>query len=277
MSIQTHDPEVHYGPEAQDGAEVEGKYEEPAVDADQLGDELGKEQDWADEEPTSTHALFDGDEGGLELDQRRAMVVLLKNRFITAESHPREWRAIIAPGRLIEQRMNDLFLELVVNLEREVAYKRPITSDTGGRDFPTLLHDTAWQREETALLVFLRVRARTEQSRGEAHARVAEAELQEYLEENRPASATNRVADSGRTKRAIGTLKTAGLLVKTDEDGVFRISPAIESMLPATTLNDLLGWLTVRTGTDSEFEFESESGLSPESNNVTAPSSQESE
>jgi hypothetical protein len=277
VSIQTHDPEVQYGPEAQDGAEVEGKYEEPAVDADQLGDELGKEQDWADEEPTSTHALFDGDEGGLELDQRRAMVVLLKNRFITPESHPREWRAIIAPGRLIEQRMNDLFLELVVNLEREVAYKRPITSDTGGRDFPTLLHDTAWQREETALLVFLRVRARTEQSRGEAHARVAEAELQEYLEENRPASATNRVADSGRTKRAIGTLKTAGLLVKTDEDGVFRISPAIESMLPATTLNDLLGWLTVRTGTDSEFEFESESGLSPESNNVTAPSSQESE
>ena len=35
--------------------------------------------------------------------------------------------------------------------------------------------------------------------------------------------------------------------MKTDEDGVFRISPAIEPMLPVTTLNDLLTWLNVRT------------------------------
>lgn len=204
-------------------------------DADDTGDGI---------EAQSTHALFEGDEGGLELDERRALVVLLKNRFITSESHPREWKAIMGSRQVIAQRLNDLFLELVVSPEREVAYKR---SATGGGEFPTLLHDTAWQREETALLVYLRVKARSEQSRGEVHARVSQLELIEYLRESRPDSATDRVADDRRADRAIGALKSAGLLVRTDEDDVFRISPAIEPMLPVSTLNDLLTWLNVRT------------------------------
>lgn len=228
-------------------------------------DTVDQEQDWdqedlaaeseIDAEPAgSTHALFEGDEGGLELDERRALVVLLKNRFITSESHPREWRAIVKSRQAIAERLNDLFLELVISPEREVAYKRPVS---GGREFPTLLHDTSWQREETALLVYLRVRARNEQARGEAHARVSQAELLEYLRENRPDSATNRVADDNRGGRAISALTSAGLLVKTDEDGVFRISPAIEPMLPVTALNNLLAWLNVRTATEPDSDIAS--------------------
>ncbi|MFF1876524.1 DUF4194 domain-containing protein [Leifsonia sp. NPDC058230] len=227
---------------------------------EQEPDTVAEEEDWEEEAPPvdpeaavepegSTHALFDGDEGGLELDERRALVVLLKNRFITSESHPREWRAIVKSRQAISERLNDLFLELVISPEREVAYKR---AATGSREFPTLLHDTSWQREETALLVYLRVRARNEQARGEAHARVSHTELLEYLRENRPDSATNRVADDRRGGRAIEALKSAGLLVKTDEDGVFRISPAIEPMLPATALNNLLAWLNVRTASEPD-------------------------
>jgi hypothetical protein len=200
-----------------------------------------------DSEPASTHALFHGDEGGLDPDARRALVVLLKNRFITSESHPREWRALMAWRQEIGKRLNDLFLELKIDTEREVAYKRPVTSDTGGRDFPTLVHDTIWQREETALLVFLRVRARNDEVRGEVQFRVSEAEMLEYLRENRPESATNQVSDDRRADRAINALKSAGLLTKTNEDGMFRISPAIEPMLPVPVLNNLLTWLNVRT------------------------------
>lgn len=228
----------------QDTSAEKPDWEEESSSVDQSIADPDVDGDGADFEVQSTHALFEGDEGGLELDERRAMVVLLKNRFITSESNPLEWRAIMKSRRVIGERLNDLFLELVVNTEREVAYKRPAT---GGGEFPTLLHDTAWQREETALLVYLRVRSRSEQSRGEGHARVSHAELAEYLRENRPDSATNRVADERRTDRAIGALRTAGLLVKTNEDGVFRISPAIEPMLPVTVLNDLLTWLNVRT------------------------------
>jgi hypothetical protein len=235
--------------------------------ADSDAGDRGDDGDGIEEQ--STHALFEGDEGGLELDERRALVVLLKNRFITSGSHPREWKAIMASRQVIAQRLNDLFLELVVSPEREVAYKR---SATGGGEFPTLLHDTAWQREETALLVYLRVQARSEQSRGEVHARVSQSELIEYLRESRPDSATDRVADDRRADRAIGALKSAGLLVRTDEDGVFRISPAIEPMLPVSTLNNLLTWLNVRTaagpadvaGLQTDADFQTDAALQTE-------------
>ena len=95
-------------------------------------------------DPRSSHAEFDGDEGALRLEERRALVVLLKNRFITSESHSREWQVIVASRQVIAERLNDLFLELVISPEREVAFKRPV-GESG--EFPTLLHDTAWQRE----------------------------------------------------------------------------------------------------------------------------------
>lgn len=217
-----------------------------------------------DSEPASTHALFDGDEGGLELDERRALVVLLKNRFVTSESHPKEWKTIVASRQAIARRLNDLFLELKFDAKREVAYKRPVTSDTGGRDFPTLVHNTIWQREETALLVFLRVRARNDEVRGEVPSRVSEAEMLEYLRENRPESATNQVSDDRRADRAINALKSAGLLLKTNEDGEFRISPAIEPMLPAPVLNNLLTWLNVRTESGAATDPETDDELTAE-------------
>ncbi|TFD12878.1 DUF4194 domain-containing protein [Cryobacterium sp. TMT1-2-2] len=242
------------GVEDRVGDRVEDTAEYPSYDdgSASAGDE--------DVEPPSTHALFDGDEGGLELDERRVLVLLLKNRFITSESHPREWKTLVASRQVIARQLNNLFLELKFDSKREVAYKRPVTSDTGGRDFPTLVHDTIWQREETALLVFLRVRARNDEVRGEVQSRVSQAEMLEYLRENRPESATNQVSDDRRADRATTALKSAGLLVRTSEDGVFRISPAIEPMLPMPTLNNLLTWLNVRTKDVSTEHVSTESG-----------------
>ena len=214
------------------------------------------EDDGTEEDAPSTHAVFAGDEGSLDLEVRRALVVLMKHRFITSRSHPKEWRTVVVERQTIASRLNDLLLELKVDPEREVAYKRPVTSDTGVREFPTLLHDTTWPREETALLVYLRVRARAEQSRGEPVTRVSQTELLDYLRENRPPSATDQVKEERRAERAVGVLRTAGLLEKTGEDGVFRISPAVETMLPMTVLTELLRWLTVRNESGPTHEEE---------------------
>jgi hypothetical protein len=211
-----------------------------------------------DVEPASTNSYFDGDEGGLYLEERRALVVLLKNRFITSESHPKEWNTLVVSRQAISKRLNDLFLELKFDAKREVAYKRPVSSDTGGRDFPTLMHDTIWQREETALLVFLRVQARNDEIRGEVQSPVSEADMLEFLRDNRPDSATNQVSDDKRVGRAIKALTSAGLLMKTNEDGVFRISAAIETMLPAPVLNNLLTWINVRNESGPEIGPETE-------------------
>lgn len=269
MSFIEQTPDKAVEPEW-DGAAVTAL---AAEGTDEYGvEELGIEEivgedtstSFEDSESASTHALFEGDQGGLDPDERRALVVLLKYRFITSESHPREWRALMGSRQEIGKRLNDMFLELKIDTGREVAYKRPATSDTGGRDFPTLVHDTIWQREETALLVFLRVRARNDEARGELQSRVSEVEMLEYLRENRPESATNQVSDDRRADRAINALKSAGLLMKTDEDGEFRISPAIEPMLPAPVLNNLLTWLKVRTESDAPTGPEADNELTVE-------------
>lgn len=193
-------------------------------------------------EPTSSLSLFEGDEGGLQLEQRRALLALVKLRFITARTHPREWAALMDNPRAIVSRLNDLFLELVVDTEREVAFKRQAVPEAGGR-FPTLLHDTAWNREETITLVFLRNRHFTDSARGEERSWVDVAEVVEHLLSLRPADATDDAGDEARARNAVASVYKAGLLLGPATAERLEISPAVETLLPLEKLVDLLSWL----------------------------------
>ena len=120
-------------------------------------DEFGDAEDAAAEdavEPTSL-SLFEGDEGGLSFDQRKTLVSLLKHRYISAARHPSEWRALLDCEVLMKSRLNDMFLDLHIDRTRQVAFKRQAVPEGGDRQFPTLLYDPAYTREETILLVFL--------------------------------------------------------------------------------------------------------------------------
>jgi len=222
------------------------EHEDEELDAEAEQSDWPSINDDIDDEPNSTHALFEGDEGGLELEQRRALVTLLKNRFITSASHPKEWQTISAGRPAIQRTLNDLFLELVYDRDLEVTYKRQAVAETGNRPFPTLLHDTAWQREETVLLVYLRRRFRNEQAAGNTQVRVSASEMVEHIAELRPTSATDQVADGRRVERAVESMLRAGLLVKTDEEGIYEASSAIEVMMPLQKLNELLDWIEQR-------------------------------
>ncbi|MHA4945690.1 DUF4194 domain-containing protein [Micromonospora sp. SD19] len=199
---------------------------------------------WDDPERelTSSVSLFEGDEGGLELPQRRVLVALLKQRFITAQSHPKEWKTLTANPRLFRSRLNDLFLNLHLDAEREVAYKRPAVPEGGGK-FPTLLHDTAWSREETILLVYLRTRSRSEEAAGTSRTYVDRQDILEHIVSLRPAHATDHAADGRRAVKAIESLLRAGLLIGASTAERFEVSPAIDVVLPLERLQDLLRWL----------------------------------
>ncbi|PWU47501.1 hypothetical protein DLJ47_30425 [Micromonospora sp. S4605] len=199
---------------------------------------------WDDPERelTSSVALFEGDEGGLELPQRRALVALIKQRFITAQSHPKEWKALTANPRLIRSRLNDLFLDLHLDTDREVAFKRQVVPEGGGR-FPTLLHDTAWAREETILLVYLRTRSRSEEVAGTSRTFIDRQDMLEHIVTFRPAQATDQAGDARRAAKAIESLNRAGLLIGPSTADRFEVSPAIDVVLPLERLQDLLRWL----------------------------------
>lgn len=211
------------------------------VDA-RLDDGLNGEDDAA-------WVLFDGDQGRLNLAQRKALVAVLHHRFITAQSKPKEWRALIANPRLIESRLNDMFLELHIDPAREVAYKRQVTAEGEPSQFPTLLYDTPYTREETVVLVYLRSRYLAEQMEGTAGRVLIDADdIVEHARNYRPASHTDLTVADAKTRRAIENLRTAGLLVKTTDTDRFEISRAIEVLLSMDTLERLLAWLKTSNG-----------------------------
>ena len=88
--------------------------------------------------------LFAGDRGVLDQAVRRVLVRLLQRRFLLADRHRDDWAIMVANQAVLESRLNDLFVRLVVDHERGVAYKEQVRSDEV--DVPILLRDDAYTR-----------------------------------------------------------------------------------------------------------------------------------
>ncbi|MFI6883869.1 DUF4194 domain-containing protein [Streptosporangium canum] len=212
-------------------------------------------QQLSDQDPYETEqeslSLFEGDEGGLTLEQRKTLVCLLKQRYISCAQQPAEWRILMESEVVIKSRLNDLFLDLHVDRRYEVAFKRQAQPEGGGR-FPTLLHDLAYSREETILLMFLRQRFRSERADGRENVLVDYDDLLGNVARFRPARATDRSGDTKRAANAVESIVKARILLTTPDRTRYRISPVIEVLLPLDRLAELLEWLIVQNGSASD-------------------------
>lgn len=216
--------------------------------SDDMSDDMTGATAFADDaDGADSLSLFEGDQGGLTAGQRRTLVLLLKHRYISAAEHPGAWRTLLASRALLTSRLNDLFLELHVDTHYEVAFKRQAQPESGGA-FPTLLHDVAYTREETILLVLLRQRFRSERANGHEIVIIDRDNLLEKVAQFRPAHATNRSGDAKKASGAIESLAKAHVLLKTSDPDRFRISPVIEVLLPVERLFELLEWLRTENG-----------------------------
>lgn len=205
-----------------------------------------------DEAPEPTLALFPDDSGGLSLPQRRAFVCLLKNRFVSAADNPVEWRVIRENPEPFKSRLNDMFLDLKLDLQHEVAFKRQAATEGGAREFPTLLHDIPYSREETILLVFLRMRFQSERASGHEDVTVDRDEMITHVASFRPAHATNRSGDATKSSNAVDNLIKAKVLRKTNDSDRLRVSPVIAVLLPLPRLHELFEWLMSENGTSPD-------------------------
>ena len=194
-------------------------------------------------EERSSVALFSGDEGGLSFDQRRCLVKILKDRYLSKDTHPDLWAVLVHSEEVLQGRLNDLFLTLQMDKEGEVAYKRQAIPDDGERRFPTLLHDTAYNREETILLVYLRERTHRERASGAESVLVDRDELVERIAEFRPPDATDLSGETRRASSAIDSLKTMGVLHATRDNDRFAVSRVLDALMPLPRLKELLEWL----------------------------------
>lgn len=202
----------------------------------------GSADDWDSLAERTSDALFSGDEGGLSFVQRRCLVTLLKTRYISRFTHPEMWKVLEANQAVLRSRLNDMFLTLHVDTEREVAYKRQAVPDDDGAKFPTLLHDTAYTREETVLLVVLRERLQRDRAAGADVVTVDREDLIDAVAELRPADVTDIAGADARADKAIQKLVSYAVLDDRGEDR-YVITPVLESLLPLERLHELLEWL----------------------------------
>lgn len=205
-------------------------------------------------------AMFEGDTGTLHTEQRRCLHALLKHRYISADRHPELWAVLLADRDLIKSRLNDLFLELHLDRDYQVAFKRQAVTDTGDR-LPTLLREVAHSKEETIVMICLRRRFFAQRQEGDDVVFVDRQALLDEVADQRPEHATHRAMDEKRAIKAIESLGSAGILLRTPDPERFRISPIIEVLLPIEKLRALLTWFMTQNeplGTDDPIDTDQE-------------------
>lgn len=184
--------------------------------------------------------LFAGDRGVLDPEVRRVLVRLLQRRYLLAGDNREEWSVLLDHQQVIESRLNDLFVRLVVDHERGVAYKQQVRSDD--LDVPILLRDDAYTRAETLVLVHLRTVYQRESTAGEPSARVDVEEVEQtvmtYFADSDGDTARRQRAVRGALQR----LRRDGI-VEEESEGRYLISPLVEIVLSSERLHALSTWL----------------------------------
>ncbi|MCD9047885.1 DUF4194 domain-containing protein [Luteimonas sp. MHLX1A] len=151
-------------------------------------------------------SLFPSDTGTLALDARLALCKLLTGPYIDQDSP--HWPALLRDEAVLRSRLSDVFLELVLDRDRKVAFTRQ--ADTGELDTPILLRSTPLSYLESVLLLHLRQVLVDAENQG-LRAAVDESEIVEHLELYTPAGG-DRVAAAKRISAAIDKMRKNTIL-----------------------------------------------------------------
>lgn len=187
--------------------------------------------------------LFAGDRGTLDVDVRRVLVRLLRRRFLLAEKSPAQWRTLLENQQIIESRLHDLFVRLVIDHDRGIAYKQQVRS--AELDVPILLKDDPYNRAETLVLVHLRTVFQRERGTGATSARVDIEELEQTVLTYFDPDDHNLARGQNEIRKAVERLAKEGLLAE-ESAGRYRITPLVEVVLSIEKLTELSRWLRER-------------------------------
>jgi hypothetical protein len=178
--------------------------------------------------------LFPGDTGTLALDTRLALCKLLQGPFIDAESP--HWKAVLRDEAILRTRLSDVFLELMLDRERLVAFTRQ--AQTEDLDTPVLLRSLPLTFIESVLVLHLREKLIDAETRHE-RAVVDEEGLLEALSLFAEPSG-DAVATRKRLNAAIEKMRRNNILtnIKGPERRM-EISPALRLLFTANDVEEL--------------------------------------
>ena len=188
-------------------------------------------------EQASGQALYQGDSGDLALDARRVLVQLLAGPALDGRRHSRLWPILIRDEAAIRSRLSELFLQLVIDRDVQVAFTRQ--ADTGDLEVPRLLRRANLTLLDSILLLHLRQRLTQAETHGE-RAVVSSDEIVEFLGVYEQAGNTDRALFEKRLHASIEKIKKHSILRKIRaSDNRFEISPTLKLLFSAEEIQAL--------------------------------------
>jgi hypothetical protein len=185
-----------------------------------------------DLDASNDEALFQGDTGRLKGETRRTLVQLLSGPSVDARRQPQLWSVLLRDRRDIASRLNELFLELVVDAEQRVAFVRQ-AGGSDDDDLPILLRRQPLTFIESALVLHLRQRL-TEADRADERAVIGMHEMLDHLEVFETASNNDGAKFDKQCQAAIEKIKSLSVLRQIrGSEGRFEISPTLKLLFPA--------------------------------------------
>lgn len=189
---------------------------------------------------------FEGDTGTLPLDTRRVMVQLLGGPLVDGRRQAKVWEVLVRDEKVLRSRLHELFLELVVDREQQVAFLRQVVRDSV--DIPILLRRNTLSFIETALLLFLRLRLTQADSQGE-RAVLDTQEMMEHLKAFERSDNVDQIRFTRQCEAALEKAKKLGLLRKLANSGErMEVSPALKLLFPAEEVEQLVKVYALASG-----------------------------
>lgn len=184
-------------------------------------------------------ALFVNDTGELPLDTRRVLVQLLSGPALEGRRHAKLWPVLLRDEQVIRRRLSELFLELVLDRDMQVAFTSQVAA--AELEVPILLRRAQLTFIDSVLLLFLRQRLTQAESHGE-RAVIARDEITENLVLYERSASTDRAGFVKRINASIEKVKKHNILqkIRASEDR-FEISPTLKLLFSAEEIIALTG------------------------------------
>ncbi len=194
--------------------------------------------DEADGEERIAPELFPGDRGQLPMDARRVLVQLLSGPSLDAKRHTKLWPVLSRHEELIRSRLADLFLELVLDRDMQVAFTRQ--ADTGDLETPTLLRRTNLTFIDSVLMLYLRQQLTEAETQG-LRAVVSAMDMREQLGLYEQSINTDRAGFEKRVNAAIEKAKKNSILSRIrDSDERYEVAPTLKLLFSAEQIGSLI-------------------------------------
>lgn len=203
--------------------------------------------------------LFPGDASTLPLETRRVLIQLLVGPALEIRRHSKLWSILLRDETIVRSRLSELFLDLVVDRDLQVAFTRQL--DAGELDAPVLLRRAQLTFIDSVLILYLRQKLTQADSQG-IRAVIATEEIEEYLTLYERNTNTDRAGFTKRVRASIEKVKKHNLLQKIrTSDKRFEISPTLKLLFSAEeiqTLTQLYRNMALGTATEQVNNKETE-------------------